>query len=96
MLEDRIPTAPQQLLNTLGLQLLTDHSLDDMVNVYGGVTSQQQQMVKTGEFIAITSDFAQVRSTTYLFSCPYHTNICSPIIVYPFAMGVSIRCREEV
>lgn len=84
MLEDRIPTAPQQLLNTLSLQLPTDLSLDDMVNVYGGVTSQQRQMVKTGEFIAITSDFAQVRSTTYLFFCPCHTNICSPIIVYPF------------
>jgi len=56
----------QQLLNTLSLQLLNDLSLDDMVNVYGGVTSQQRQMVKTGEFefIAISSDFAQVRSTT--------------------------------
>ena len=25
-----------------------------------------------------------MRSTTYLFSCPCHTNICSPITVYPF------------
>ena len=64
MLEDGIPTALQQLLNTLSLQLLTNLSLDDTVNVYGGVTSQQRQMVKTGEFITITSDFAQVRSTT--------------------------------
>ena len=38
MLEDRIPTAPQQLLNTLSLQLPTNLSLDDMVNVDGGVT----------------------------------------------------------
>jgi len=41
MLEDGIPTVPEQLLNTLSLQLQTDLSLDDMVNVYGGVISQQ-------------------------------------------------------
>ena len=39
MLEDGILTALQQLLNTLSLQLLTDLSLDDMVNMYGGMTS---------------------------------------------------------
>jgi len=71
MLEDEIPTAPQQLLNTLSLQLPTDLSLDDMVNVYGGVTSQQRQMVKTREFIAITSDFAEVRSSVVLVQCSY-------------------------
>ena len=58
-----------------------DLSLDDIVNVYGGVMSQQWQLAKTGAFIEISQDCAQVRHTTYNYF-PVHANICSPITVY--------------
>jgi len=82
MLEDGILTAPQQLLNTLSLQLPTDLSLHDMVNVYGGVTSQQRQMVKTGECNYVGLGSGEKYHISVFLSMPYKyllTNHCLSI-----------------
>ena len=55
ILEGGLPTTLQQLPNTLSLQLPASLSVDDVVNVYGAVISQQQQLVKTGEFIEVSA-----------------------------------------
>ena len=48
------------LPSTMILNLPSDLSLQDKVQVYGAVVSQKQQLVKTGEFIRIT-DNSEVR-----------------------------------
>ena len=50
----------ENLPSTFNLNLPSDLSLQDKVQMYGAVVSHKQQLVKTGEFVRIT-DNSEVR-----------------------------------
>ena len=58
-LED-VTQSLENLPSTIILNLPSDLSLQDKVQVYGAVMTQKQQLIKTGEFIRIT-DNSEVR-----------------------------------